>query len=81
MHGMQGMMNGFGWGGMWFGWLVWLIILGVIIWAVVTLVNRTSGDNRTTPPTNRETPLEILQKQYARGEIIEEEYREMKNTL
>ncbi len=81
MNGMGGMMNGFGWGGMWIGWLFWLIILGVIIWAVITLVNRTSGENRSNPTANRETPLEILQKRYARGEITEEEYREMKNNL
>lgn len=81
MNGMQGMMNGFGWGGMWIGWLFWLVILGVVIWAVVTLVNRTSGENRSNPPANRETPLEILKKRYARGEITKEEYREMKNNL
>jgi len=33
------MMNGFGWGGMWFGWLFRLILFGVIIWAIAAIAN------------------------------------------
>lgn len=56
----------FGGGIMWIIWI--LIIMGVffIIQNVVKGNARSSNDN--------ETPIEILKKRYARGEIEEEEY-------
>ena len=75
------MMNGFGWGGMWFGWIFWLLLLAVIIWAVVTIVNRNQGhgSNRYFPA--HEDALEILKKRYAREEITREQFEQMKKDL
>lgn len=80
------MMNGFGGGmgfGMGFGWIFWLIIIGVAIWAVVRLTNNTSGYHRgfSGTPSSQETPLDILKKRYARGEITKEQFKEMRKDL
>lgn len=77
MHGFGGSI-GFGVG---FGWLFWLVILGVIIWAVITLVNRSVGSNETGTSRSGERAEDILKKRYARGEISREEYREMQADL
>ena len=44
----------------------WLVLLGLIVWLVVKLVPNSSG--RTTLNTG-ETPLEILDRRLASGEI------------
>ncbi len=76
------MMHGFGWGGgMWFGSIFWLAFLGVIIWAVISFTNNQRRNNQEQHPANRETPLEILKKRFARGEISEDEFEKMKKEL
>ncbi|MFQ5676756.1 MAG: SHOCT domain-containing protein [bacterium] len=67
-----------GWGGMWFGWLFWLVILGLIIWGVKTI----AGSNRGRETNSQqESALEILKKRYARGEINDDEFEEKKRRL
>jgi len=68
------------WGPMWWGWIIWLVILGLLIWGIIALVSR-SQDRREAPPQERESPLEILQKRYARGEISKEEFEEKKKDI
>jgi len=80
------MMHGFGGGigfGMGFGWIFWLIIVGVAIWAVVRITNHNSYDHSgfSGKTSQRETPLDILKKRYARGEITDDEFKEMKRNL
>ena len=75
-------MNGMGFSGMWFGWILWLIIIGLIIWGVITIVNNT----KNRPPRGgyylpREDALDILKNRYAKGEIDEEQYETMKKRL
>jgi len=64
---------------MWWGWFFWLVIIAVVIWAIVTLVNR-SKEPFSSPP-QRETALDILKKRYARGDISREEFQEKKKDL
>jgi putative membrane protein len=75
------MMNGIGWGGMWFGPLFWLLILGAIVLGVVVLVHnsRTRDQRDHLPPY--EDALEILKKRYARGKITKEQFERMKQDL
>lgn len=73
------MWHDMGWGGMWFGWLFWIIILIVIVWAVVRFTG--GGQSRQLPPASYETPLDILKKRYAKGEINKEQYEQMKKDL
>ena len=73
------MGHGYGWGGMWFGWLFWIVLVGLIVWAVVAL------SRRGRPPVSQQNPdedaLDILKKRYAAGEISKEEFEEKKKDL
>ena len=70
------------WGGAGFMWLMplfWLLVLGLLIWFVVTLVKR-SSDGGMRGTTNK-SPLDILSDRYARGEIDTEEYEARRKVL
>jgi putative membrane protein len=78
-----GFMHGFGFGGMglfggWIGLILNLAIIIGIVFLVVWAVKRFTGG--TNSPT-AQTPREILQTRYARGEITREQYQQMLNDL
>lgn len=70
------------------GWLwAWgfgaLVIIGLVILAVV-LIRVFSGPRQSTPLTPQEaaeSPQQILDARYARGELTTEEYRERLSAL
>lgn len=70
------MMNGFG--GMWFGWLIWIVIIGAVIWAFIQF---TSQKHQKPQDSQKEDALDILKKRYAKGEISKEEFERMKKDL
>jgi uncharacterized membrane protein len=87
--GMMG--NGF-WGGMMgnrYGYhSYWGFVMGIIILAAIGVVvyliirnQRTGGRTGDRLFGERETPLEIARKRYARGEITKEEFEEIKKNL
>jgi len=57
------------------GWFMWLIPVIVVAMAIYVLVQTQKGANV------RETPLDILKKRYAKGEITKEDYDRMKRDL
>jgi putative membrane protein len=59
------------WGMHFFWWLFWIALI-VVFFALIEPVPR---------GRRRETPLEILQRRYAAGEITEKEYEERKARL
>lgn len=76
-----------GWGGwlvMSFGMVLSLALLGVLVWALIRWLN-----GRVTPPAERApmmppsgpSALEILQQRYARGEIDDATYEQMRERL
>lgn len=69
------MMGSWGWLMMLLAVLFWLLIIGGTVWLVIWLTGRA----RT--PTQAETPLDILKKRYARGEISREDYERTKQDL
>jgi putative membrane protein len=69
------MMDGFF--GMGLGWIVWLIIIVVIVWVIF----RFKGDIRGHYYKSSESPLDIIKKRYANGEIRKEEFDRTKNDL
>lgn len=76
-----GIPGGRGWhimdymmGGGWVMWIFLLIIIGVVVYMLMN----------TTKPRDREdseTPLDILNRRYANGDITQEEYEEKKRNL
>ncbi|NOX61651.1 MAG: SHOCT domain-containing protein [Chloroflexi bacterium] len=80
---------GFGFGG--FGFLLmllfWLLLIGLIAWAIIQFFSRSGaqsdarghGQNQLT--TRQDTALEVLKQRYARGEITKSEYEEMRREL
>jgi putative membrane protein len=61
------------------GAVMWLLLAVVVIVAVYLLMrgSKTGGFGQTS----QETPLDILKKRYARGEITKEQFEEMKKDL
>ncbi len=57
------------------GWIMWLILAIGIAAVIYFIVQAQRGGSV------RETPLEILKKRYAKGEITKEEYDRMKRDL
>jgi putative membrane protein len=66
---------GFGWMG--FGWIFWLIVIAVIVCLIIKITNQKQTDNIYP----KETPLEILKKRYAKGEISKEEFERIKKDI
>lgn len=66
------------WGGMWFGWIFWIIIIALIVWL---LIRQSNSDKQNVLPPGQESPLDLLKKRYAKGEITREQFLQMKNDL
>jgi len=69
--GYYGMMGGFGWIGMIINFLILIGIIVLIVWAVERLFGGLNQSSKS------QTPREILQTRYARGEITREQYQQM----
>jgi putative membrane protein len=70
------MMNyGFGYGGM-FMWLIFLIVLGVAIYFIIQALK-----SKNVIGQAEDSPLEILKRRYAKGEITKEEFDRMKKEV
>jgi putative membrane protein len=68
MHNFDG---GWFWGMHVFWWLFWIVLI-IGLYGLFEPVRRSKS---------RETPLEILQRRYANGEISTEDYEERKKRL
>jgi putative membrane protein len=62
------------------GWMiiVWVLIIGLIVWGVIALVRHTGSG--PTSSSNR-NPLDIAKERYAKGEISKEEFERIKKDL
>lgn len=68
--GGWGHMMGYGGG---FMWIIFLIVIGVLIYFLFQ-----ASKSKGVPGSASETPLDILKKRYAKGEITKEEFDKMK---
>ena len=69
------MFNHDGWlfgGGMWLMWIVFIVLLGLVIKYLA------AGG---TASREADSPLDILKKRYARGEIDDEEFERRRKPL
>jgi putative membrane protein len=73
--GNWGHMLGYGYGGI-FMWLIVLVLVGVVIYYLLQ-ISRSKGSDGSII----ETPLDILKKRYAKGEIDKEEFDRKKKDL
>jgi putative membrane protein len=80
--------NGFGWGGAIFGGLMmllfWGILIGLAFFAIRALLRANQGRSGaetalSSPGTGR--ALQILRDRYARGEISQAEYEQIRKDL
>ena len=72
-----------GWGHMIFGSLMMILFWGGIVAVVVLLIRSTRGGSTggAGTPSLGKSPLDILNKRFARGEIDKEEFEERKKLL
>ena len=74
-YGRHMMDFGYGFGGV-FMWILFLIVIGVLIYFIIT-----GAKSKKAIGFSDETPLDILKKRYAKGEITKEEFDRIKNDL
>ena len=63
--------------GMEFGWLFVIIFSTLIVLGIAHLINIITDSRRTF----EDSPLRILKRRYAKGEITKEEFEKMKDDL
>ena len=70
-------------GGMILSMIIWIIVLGLIIYGIVLLVTKqgTKKENSSTFEKQEDSAMEILKERFARGEIDEEEFEKRKEFL
>jgi len=65
-------------GGMWYGWIISVIIIVFIVWLIVNQLNKNKQDSQIP---QSDSALEILKKRYAKGEITKVQFEQMKKDL
>lgn len=80
------MMNGYwfgpmGWIAMIIGLLFTVLVIVAVIWLVVWAVRRTTHNNYTSTSSAIQSPKDIAQNRYARGEITREQYQQILEDL
>lgn len=68
-------MHGYGMGFMGIFWILLLILFVLVIWKLF------SNSQKTNPTSNEDTALELLKKEFAKGNITEEEFERKKRLL
>ena len=63
--------------GMGFIWIIWVIVIAAVVWFVYQF----KSNNPNHFNTSVETPLDIIKRRYANGEISKEEFDNMKKDL
>lgn len=63
-----------------FGMLIWSVLLGAVVWAVMQIVSRNS-QLTTVGPSAAQSAKDILDARLARGEVSVEEYKKLRETV
>ncbi|MBX3676283.1 MAG: SHOCT domain-containing protein [Rhodocyclaceae bacterium] len=75
---MWGHMDGFGWGGMGFGMI---LFWGLIVVVIAVLLRVLWGGGAPAEHGQGRSALDVLKERYARGEIEREEFEQKKRDL
>jgi putative membrane protein len=65
---------------MFFGMTLWVVLLALLIWALIRWLNRRTGPGQQPSPAEH-SALEILRQRYARGEIDQTTFEQMRERL
>ena len=72
---------GGGWGWMIGGWIMMVVFWGLVIVGIVALLRAATNRGGGAEPKDKETPVEILRRQYAAGELTKEQFEDMKRNV
>jgi putative membrane protein len=72
------MFHNFFFGGMWFGWIFWIVLIALVIWLVL---NHGSRNRQNNQPPQQASSLDTIKTRYAKGEITKEQFEQMKKDL
>ena len=64
-----------------FGALFWIAVIVLIIWGVSQIVQGDRAERWGSQRMDPESPLEILKRRYARGEVSRSEFEQMREEL
>lgn len=67
--------------GWWFVWLIRVILIGIILYAIYKIAIGKGGGTSSIYDTSDSRALEILKERYAKGEIDEKEYEKMREAI
>lgn len=70
-----------GWGWMIGGWAMMVVFWGLAIFGIVVLVRYLGGASGPSCSARAETPLEVLRRRYAAGELTKEQFEQMKRDV
>ena len=73
----MGWMYGGGWLWMVFGFLIFILFWGAVIWLIVWAIRKATGHLGTSG----QNALEIAKMRYAKGEITKEQFDQIKKDL
>lgn len=77
---MWHMGDGWGWW-MLFGWLWMIGLIAVVAWAIASFARPETNREQGRRPDRLPSPLEILERRYASGEIGDDEFERMRRQL
>ena len=72
---------GAGWGWTIGGWIMMVVFWGLVIVGIVALVRAASNRGGGAESRDKETPVEILRRRYAAGELSKEQFEDMKRNV
>lgn len=67
--------------GMWLFGLLWLLILGGVIWLIARVIMRGGTDDLKGNRSSQDVALDALRNRFASGEIDETEFRKRSEVL
>jgi putative membrane protein len=69
-------MMGYGYGGGWIMWILFIVLIVIVVYLLMQTPKKRDGGG-----AGEDTPLQILKKRYAKGEIGKEDFDRMRKDL